>query len=86
MADFVLKFAEPQNATLHYAVGTPVTLEYTTGTPPLYDGDYEVEPRFDAQTLETKNKLLKDDVTVKAIHVSRTSNPQGGKTIYIGEV
>ena len=51
-----------------------------------YDGPYEVTPEFSAQTLPTKGKSMRDDVTVHAIPVSRTTNPQGGKTVYIGEV
>ena len=49
-----------------------------------YDGTYEVTPTFSRQTLNTYNKLMTDDLTVRPIEVSRTSNPQGGKTIFIG--
>lgn len=49
-----------------------------------YDGTYEVTPTFSRQTLNTDNKLMLDDLTVRAIEVSRTSNPQGGNTIFIG--
>ena len=49
-----------------------------------YDGTYEVIPTFSRQTLNTYNKLMTDDLTVRAIEVSRTSNPQGGNTIFIG--
>ena len=49
-----------------------------------YDGTYEVAPTFSRQTLNTYNKLMTDDLTVRPIEVSRTSNPQGGNTIFIG--
>ena len=49
-----------------------------------YDGTYEVIPTFSRQTLNTHDKLMTDDLTVRAIEVSRTSNPQGGNTIFIG--
>ena len=49
-----------------------------------YDGTYEVTPTFSRQTLNTHDKLMTDDLTVRAIEVSRTSNPQGGNTIFIG--
>ena len=49
-----------------------------------YDGTYEVLPPFSRQTLNTHNKLMTDDLTVRPIEVSRTSNPQGGNTIFIG--
>lgn len=49
-----------------------------------YEGVYELTPSFDDQTLETKGLVMDDDVTVDAIQVSRTSNPFGGTTVYIG--
>ena len=51
-----------------------------------YDGTYEVTPTFSRQTLNTCNKLMTDDLTVRPIEVIRTSNPQGGKTIFIGGI
>lgn len=54
------------------------------GQAPYYTGSYEVNPSFSEQTLETRNKILEEDVTVHAIEVSRTSNPAGGTTVYIG--
>lgn len=52
----------------------------------IYVGPYEVTPDFDTQTLDTAQKTMTDDVTVEPIPVYRTSNPQGGKTIYIGGI
>lgn len=49
-----------------------------------YEGPYDVVPRFREQTLETKNKLMTDDVTVETIPVYRTINPSGGNTVSIG--
>ena len=49
-----------------------------------YEGEYVVTPNFNVQTLETNGLLMDDDVTVEAIQVSRTSNPSGGTTVYIG--
>lgn len=51
-----------------------------------YTGAYNVEPDFDGETLETKGKLMTDDVTVQPISVSRVSNQQGGRTVYIGGI
>lgn len=51
-----------------------------------YDGSYEVEPKFEGQTLETKNKTLTDDISVKAIEVQSVSNLSGGRTVYIGGI
>ncbi|GEM_PF-1246691 len=51
---------------------------------PAYAGPYTVEPEFESVTLETANKTMKENVTVEAITVSRTTNQSGGKTVYIG--
>lgn len=55
-----------------------------SGRLPNYIGDYVVDPRKVAQTLETKNKSMTDDVTVNAIYYAETSNLGGGYTAYIG--
>ena len=49
-----------------------------------YDGDYEVTPKFEPQTLLTDGKVMLDDVLVHEIKVVRTSNPYGGQTVVIG--
>lgn len=49
-----------------------------------YSGPYNVVPDFNGTTLETKNKSLSDDISVEPIYVSRTTNPSGGTTVYIG--
>lgn len=49
-----------------------------------YDGPYEVTPRaFDAEVLQTQNKLMRDDVTVLEIPTYETSN-EYGTTFIIG--
>ena len=50
----------------------------------IYDGEYVVTPiPYDSQTLETKDKVMVNDVTVLAIPYYETSNVSG-ITIYIG--
>ena len=49
-----------------------------------YSGVYEVIPSIDPQTLLTKNRLMEDDIQVKAIPYYETTYNQNGKTIYIG--
>lgn len=51
---------------------------------PVYNGEYAVTPRFSQQILKTRGRSMKNDLTVDAIEVSRTENPAGGNTIYIG--
>lgn len=49
-----------------------------------YEGDYNVIPRVYQQTLETKDKLMLDDVTVEIIPLSRVINLSNGYTVTIG--
>ena len=49
-----------------------------------YEGEYVVTPHVGEQELQTKNKVLLDDVTIKAIPYFETSNTSGGNTVYIG--
>lgn len=66
------------------SVAFDVTIREVVGEP--YDGPYTVTPDFEAQELATKDRLLKDNVTVDPIAVVRVENPAGGKTIYIGGI
>lgn len=49
-----------------------------------YKGAYEVTPKVEAQTLPTKDKMLIDDMTIKAIPIFKVSNTTGGNTVFIG--
>ena len=48
-----------------------------------YGGEYDVIPKTYAQHLDTDNKLMEEDVTVRAIPYYETSNVNG-TTVYIG--
>lgn len=50
----------------------------------VYKGTYEMYPGLEDSMLLTKDKLMKDDVTFKAIPRYVVENPSGGKTITIG--
>jgi len=88
--NFTLDFADVPNYTLEVDGGDDIAMALDTAivVRPLegdiYDGEYVVDPSFDQQTLQTKNKTMEDDVTVNAIMVSRTTNLSGGYTVYIG--
>ena len=86
--DITLSFSRTADrAHLSVSEGKSVTLKFSeTGETIPYTGDYDVTPAFGQQVLPTKHKTMTDDVTVRAIPISRTTNPAGGKTIYIGEV
>lgn len=51
----------------------------------VYTGEYVVIPKVIEQTLETQNKLMLDDVTVKEVPYYETSNTSGGLTVYIAQ-
>lgn len=67
------------------AVAFDVTIRGGGGGEP-YDGPYTVTPGFETQELATKDKILKDNVTVDPIAVARVENSAGGKTIFIGGI
>ena len=67
-----------------FFLGTPAAIGIGFHEP--YDGPYTVTPDFETQELATKDRLLKDNVTVDPIVVARVENPAGGKTIFIGGI
>ncbi len=53
------------------------------GEHPIYNGQYSVTPKANETVLlQTKNKILKDNVTVEKVPYFETSNDYG-ETIYI---
>ena len=48
-----------------------------------YEGEYEVTPSMEAQTLATKEKYMREDVTINAVPIIRVSNTSGGTTVFI---
>lgn len=50
-----------------------------------YTGDYEITPKVEAQTMPTAQKLMAQDVTIKAIPFYNVSNNSGGSTVYIAK-
>ena len=53
-------------------------------TDEVYEGDYNIIPRVYQQVLETKDKLMLDDVTVEIIPLAKTINLSNGYTVTIG--
>lgn len=50
----------------------------------VYIGEYILTPETTDQVLLTKEKLLKENVTVKAVPKQIVDNPAGGQTVTIG--
>lgn len=51
---------------------------------PVYQGDYEVTPRVENQTLSTNHTQMADNIVVRQIPLSVVGNIQGGLTATIG--
>ena len=61
------------------------TLNIKTSELPAYEGEYEVTPKtYDEQTLQTVNKKMLKNVTIKKIPQFEVSN-EYGCTLIIGE-
>lgn len=76
------KFSETSQAIAADMGEIQVVTEYVGGE--LYDGDYVVTPKVVSQKMETKSKVMSDDVQIKAIPFFETANNSGGDTVYIG--
>lgn len=59
--------------------------EVHSGRGDIYDGSYMVIPSVEEQKLQTAQKMMTDDVTVKAIPYYDVSNASGGTTVYIAD-
>lgn len=49
-----------------------------------YTGAYTVRPELDEQSLNVKNKTMKNNITIEKIPIYAVSNEQEGTTIVIG--
>lgn len=52
----------------------------------IYEGTYDINPKITMQELETKDKVMLDNVTVNEIYYNETENESGGMTAQIGEI
>lgn len=49
-----------------------------------YNGSYEIIPTIEQQILQTKNKTMINDLTIKSIPYSEVTNTSNGITVTIG--
>lgn len=64
----------------------PHVIAVNSGDVPVYDGAYSVTPKvYEETTLETKQKLMQNNVTVSKIPQYQVSNDAEGVTLIIGE-
>lgn len=69
------------------SLSTDSVINVTVYDADKYEGEYIVTPlAFTDQELETKDKVLTDNVVVLKVPKYETSNVSGGKTVYIAEV
>ena len=79
----MVTFELTQKAAL--SVAFDVTIREGGGGEP-YTGEYDVTPNVSTPVvLQTEGKTMKKDVTVLKIPQFEISNPEGGKTLIIGD-
>lgn len=86
----IVNFDEVDSYIATHFIQTECTFKTNFGeiflvkTDDIYNGDYNVIPRVYQQVLETKDKVMLDDVTVENIPLSRVINLSNGYTVTIG--
>lgn len=62
------------------------SVSIVAGKGDLYTGAYQVTPKiYEPVTMKTKQKVMKDDVTVLKIPQFEVSNEAGGNTLIMGD-
>lgn len=85
--DLLIELTESNDVMLADGADDDIILEdsYAGEIPyDYYNGPYVVTPiLYNEQTLQTMQKIMRNNVTVEAIPVT-TTNPHGGQTVVIG--
>ncbi len=76
-----IKFAELQQT---FTGGFGEMLQRDPDEASLYTGNYTVIPEIQAQTLDTKDKILRENVKVQKIPLYEVGNASSGETVIIG--
>lgn len=87
MADFKVRFASYEFLVKFSSDDTKVRFGETQTVSigdEIFNGEYTVTPKVEAQTMPTKQKVMTDDVTVLAIPYAEVTNVSNGKTVTIG--
>ena len=64
-------------------VGMEIGTIITGDVLPVWEGPYSITPRVAEQSFETRNKKMRDDLTIEEIPLQEVLNPQGGTTLII---
>ena len=76
------KLIPSETAAVEFGADSYIKIIHTSDVDE-YEGDYDVTPKANAQTvLPTQDKLLRDNVTVDKVPYYQTSN-EYGDTVYI---
>lgn len=73
----------PTKSVFQVEFDTEVEIKEYTGVD-VYDGEYTLTPETTDQVLPTKEKLIKENVTIKAVQKQIVENSAGGQTVTIG--
>ena len=73
----------PTKSVFQVEFDTAVEIKEYTGVD-VYDAEYTLTPETPDQVLLTNEKLLKENVTIKAVQKQIVENPAGGQTVTIG--
>ena len=73
----------PTKSVFQVEFDTAVEIKEYTGVD-VYDGEYTLTPETTDQVLLTKEKLLKENVAIKAVQKQIVENSAGGQTVTIG--
>lgn len=61
----------------------PVNVDVLQTQGEEYSGSYEITPAVEQQIMQTAEKVMREDVTIKEIPYAEVSNPAGGTTVII---
>ena len=88
----VVKFKVKEDDPIRFKVTDDESVKFkidsmiAIGGAERYEGEYVITPKaYDEQILETKDKIMSNDVVVLKVPKYETTNLSGGYTVYIAE-
>lgn len=81
----VVQTSKPEPIRVSTSERVRIPISACIPEPETYSGSTEFTPSYTEQVVPTKDKLMKNDLTIKEIPVYKTKNAAGGYTIYVAE-
>lgn len=81
-----LKIIDTPSPTISVVGGVPINIEVGSvvrESYPRYEGETEIVPKWISQELQTANKTMFENVVIREIEKTETSNESGGITLAI---